>query len=59
MNIGMGIIEMAEINLQHIDLAGWAGVFACKILSGWAICLSGWASSRNEELLEILFLSTF
>ena len=31
----------AGINLQQIDLAGWAGVFACKILSGWARVFAG------------------
>ena len=36
----------AGINLQQIDLAGWAGVFACKILSGWA----------RVFLLEYLYL---
>ena len=27
--------------LQQNDLAGWAGVFACKILSGWARVFAG------------------
>ena len=45
------ILSKAGINLQQI-LAGWSGVFACKILSGWAFLnvLSGWASFGNGNI---------
>ena len=42
-------------------LAGWAGIFACKILSGWAsfLFLALTVVSRCKIVEEIVFLYDF